>query len=86
MVSRIGLVRLPDFKFEVWPLPSQGKFKTRAKRASGENAGVVVFSDTPAFTQPMKFCASRVFWLLAYPRQSHVMLIDAHTRSFAAFW
>ena len=29
----------------------------------------------------MKLCASRVFWLLAYPSQGHEMLFDAHTRS-----
>ena len=32
----------------------------------------------------MKLCASRAFWLVAYPAQSHEMLFDAHTRSFAA--
>ncbi len=32
----------------------------------------------------MKLCASRAFWLVAYPSQSHEMLFDAHTRSFAA--
>jgi transposase len=32
----------------------------------------------------MKPCASRAFWLVAYPSQSHEMLFDAHTRSFAA--
>ena len=32
----------------------------------------------------MKFCASRAFWLVAYPSQGHEMLFDAHTRSFAA--
>jgi len=32
----------------------------------------------------MKLCASRAFWLLAYPSQGHEMLFDAHTRSFAA--
>ena len=32
----------------------------------------------------MKLCASRAFWLVAYPTQSHEMLFDAHTRSFAA--
>ena len=32
----------------------------------------------------MKLCASRGFWLVAYPTQSHEMLFDAHTRSFAA--
>ncbi len=30
----------------------------------------------------MKLCASRAFWLVAYPSQSHEMLFDAHTRSF----
>jgi hypothetical protein len=29
-------------------------------------------------------CASRAFWLVAYPTQGHEMLFDAHTRSFAA--
>ena len=33
----------------------------------------------------MKLCASRAFWLVAYPTQSHEMLFDAHARSFAAF-
>ena len=32
----------------------------------------------------MKLCASREFWLVAYPSQGHEMLFDAHTRSFAA--
>jgi hypothetical protein len=32
----------------------------------------------------MKLCASRAFWLVAYPSQGHEMLSDAHTRSFAA--
>ncbi len=32
----------------------------------------------------MKLCASRAFWLGAYSSQSHEMLFDAHTRSFAA--
>ena len=32
----------------------------------------------------MKLCASRAFWLIAYPSQGHEMLFDAHTRSFAA--
>jgi len=32
----------------------------------------------------LKLCASRAFWLVAYPSQSHEMLFDAHTRSFAA--
>ena len=32
----------------------------------------------------MKLCASRAFWLVAYPSQSHEMLFDAHTRSFTA--
>ncbi len=32
----------------------------------------------------MKLCASRAFWLVAYPSQTHEMLFDAHTRSFAA--
>ena len=29
----------------------------------------------------MKLCASRAFWLVAYPSQGHEMLFDAHTRS-----
>ena len=29
-------------------------------------------------------CASRAFWLVAYPSQGHEMLLDAHTKSFAA--
>ena len=29
-------------------------------------------------------CASRAFWLVAYPSQGHEMLFDAHTRSFEA--
>ena len=33
----------------------------------------------------MKLCASRAFWLVAYPAQSHEMLFDAHARAFAAF-
>lgn len=33
----------------------------------------------------MKLCASRAFWLVAYPTQSHEMLFDAHARAFAAF-
>jgi hypothetical protein len=32
----------------------------------------------------LKLCASRAFWLAAYPTQGHEMLFDAHTRSFAA--
>ena len=32
----------------------------------------------------MKLCASRAFWLVAYPGQGHEMLFDAHTRSFVA--
>ena len=32
-----------------------------------------------------KLCASRAFWLSAYPAQSHEMLFDAHARAFAAF-
>ncbi|MBK9444374.1 MAG: IS21 family transposase [Comamonadaceae bacterium] len=32
----------------------------------------------------MKPCASRAFWLVAYPSQDHEMLFDAHTRSFCA--
>ena len=32
----------------------------------------------------MKLCASRAFWLVTYPTQTHEMLFDAHTRSFAA--
>src|SRR3974390_2765135 len=31
----------------------------------------------------MKLCASRAFWLGAYPGQGHEMLFDAHARSFA---
>ncbi len=31
-----------------------------------------------------KLCASRAFWLVAYPTQTHEMLFDAHTRSFTA--
>lgn len=33
----------------------------------------------------MKLCASRAFWLVAYPSQGHEVLFDAHTRSFTAF-
>ena len=33
----------------------------------------------------LKLCASRAFWLVAYPSQGHEMLFDAHTRSFAGF-
>ena len=32
----------------------------------------------------LKLCASRAFWLVAYPGQGHEMLFDAHTRAFAA--
>lgn len=32
-----------------------------------------------------KLCASRAFWLTAYPAQGHEMLFDAHARAFAAF-
>ena len=32
----------------------------------------------------IKLCASRAFWLIAYPSQSHEMLFDAHTRAFTA--
>jgi transposase len=32
----------------------------------------------------LKLCASRAFWLVAYPTQGHEMLFDAHTRSFTA--
>jgi transposase len=32
----------------------------------------------------MKLCASRAFWLVAYPSQGHEMLYDAHNRGFAA--
>ena len=32
----------------------------------------------------LKLCASRAFWLVAYPSQGHEMLFDAHTRCFAA--
>ncbi|EWS52744.1 Transposase [Methylibium sp. T29] len=32
----------------------------------------------------LKLCASRAFWLVAYPTQGHEMLFDAHTRSFEA--
>ncbi len=32
----------------------------------------------------MKLCASRAFWLVAYPSQGHEMLFDAHGRCFAA--
>jgi transposase len=28
----------------------------------------------------MKLCASRAFWLVGYPSQSHEMLFDAHTQ------
>jgi transposase len=31
----------------------------------------------------MKLCASRAFWLVAYPGQGHEMLFDAHTRCLA---
>ena len=31
-----------------------------------------------------KLCASRAFWLVAYPGQGHEMLFDAHNRAFAA--
>ncbi len=32
----------------------------------------------------LKRCASRAFWLVAYPSQGHEMLFDAHTRAFTA--
>jgi transposase len=32
----------------------------------------------------MKLCASRAFWLVAYPGQGHEMMFDAHARGFAA--
>lgn len=32
----------------------------------------------------LKLCASRAFWLVAYPSQGHEMVFDAHNRSFAA--
>jgi transposase len=32
----------------------------------------------------IKLCASRAFWLVAYPSQGHEMLFEAHTRGFAA--
>jgi len=32
----------------------------------------------------MKLCASRAFWLVAYPSQGHEMLFDAHARCLAA--
>jgi transposase len=32
----------------------------------------------------MTLCASRAFWLVAYPSQGHEMLFDAPTRSFVA--
>jgi DNA replication protein DnaC/transcriptional regulator with XRE-family HTH domain len=31
----------------------------------------------------LKLCASRAFWLVAYPSQGHEMLFDAHTRCLA---
>ena len=31
----------------------------------------------------LKLCASRAFWVVAYPSQGHEMLFDSHTRSFA---
>jgi transposase len=31
----------------------------------------------------MKLCASRAFWLVAYPSQGHEMLFDAHARALA---
>lgn len=32
-----------------------------------------------------KLCASRAFWMGAYPTQTHEMLFDAHAQAFAAF-
>ncbi len=32
----------------------------------------------------LKLCASRAFWMVAYPSQGHEMLFDAHSRSFTA--
>lgn len=34
----------------------------------------------------LKLCASRAFWLAAYPSQGHEMLFDAHTRVFSALF
>jgi hypothetical protein len=34
----------------------------------------------------MKLCASRAFWLVAYPSQGHEMLFDAHTRCSDRAW
>ena len=31
----------------------------------------------------MKLCASRAFWLVAYPSQGHEMLFDAHMSCLA---
>jgi transposase len=31
-----------------------------------------------------RLCASRAFWMTAYPAQSHEMLFDAHAKAFAA--
>ena len=33
----------------------------------------------------LKLCASRAFWLVAYPSQAHEMLFEAHARAFAVF-
>ena len=33
----------------------------------------------------VKLASSRVFWLVAYPTQTHEMLFDAHARAFIAF-
>jgi len=33
----------------------------------------------------LKLCASRAFWLVAYPSQSHEMLLDVQARAFATF-
>ena len=32
----------------------------------------------------LKLCASRAFWLVAYPSQGHEMLFDAHTHLLKA--
>ena len=51
----------------------------------GGNTGLVVGGIYyRAQVAQLKLCASRAFWLVAYPSQGHEMLFDAHTRSFAA--
>ena len=49
-----------------------------------EEALVVGGTDYRLQVSHMRLCASRAFWLVAYPSHCHEMLFGAHTRSFAA--